>query len=74
MQICQIKYFHPLEREYEAWIMHQIEKYFDSLKIPCTIFAASPKIEKKWPADESLLVNIKLIGFQFKRTMIKDNS
>lgn len=61
----------PLEREYEGWVMREIEMYFNRLGIMNFTFGISPHIEKDWPADEALVFSnngeYKLIGFQFKR-------
>jgi hypothetical protein len=57
----------PLEREYEGWIMHQIDRYFQRVGVDVDFFALSPKYEKKFPADEILRVGDKVVGLQFKR-------
>lgn len=57
----------PLEREYEAWIVCEIESYFKAIGIVCDIWAISPKLEKTWPADEKFGFDGKVIGLQFKR-------
>tara|TARA_R110002110_G_scaffold414951_1_gene646856 strand:+ start:154686 stop:155354 length:669 start_codon:yes stop_codon:yes gene_type:complete len=62
-----IKYSIPLEREYESWIAEGIEKYFENIGIKVDIWAVSPSVEKKWPSDEQMIVNGKLIGLQVKR-------
>lgn len=61
---------YPLEREYEAWIIHQIEHYFRGLGVPVSIFAVSPTDEKTWPADEVVDVNGKIVGLQFKKPQL----
>ena len=58
---------YPLEREYEAWIINQIEKYFKKLSIDYNVFAVSPVDEKTWPADEAIDADGKIVGLQFKR-------
>lgn len=61
------KYSHPLEREYEAWIVAGIERYFMTLGVKFAIWAVSPNIEAVWPADEQLNVARKVVGLQFKQ-------
>jgi hypothetical protein len=59
---------YPLEREYEAWTVHGIEKYLRMRGVPHVIHAVSPHIEATWPADSKLhLGREKVIGLQFKR-------
>lgn len=62
-----IRHSHPLEREYEAWIVDGIERYFRAIAVPHAIWAVSPAEEASWPDDERLLVANKVIGIQFKR-------
>lgn len=57
----------PLEREYEAWIVHQIDRYFRRLSVSVITFAVSPDDESTWPADEVVDVQGKIVGLQFKR-------
>lgn len=57
----------PLEREYEAWIVHQIRQYFKGLAIPVSVFGVSPNDETTWPADEVIAAGSKIVGLQFKR-------
>ena len=64
------RHAHPLEREYEAWIVHGIERYFADLGLEFAIWAVSPDIEATWPADEKLLFGSKIVGLQFKQAKI----
>jgi len=57
----------PLEREYEGWIVHRIEKYFHHIGRKALVWAVSPTDEATWPADEALIVGGKLFGLQFKQ-------
>lgn len=57
----------PLEREFEAWVIAGIERYFDAVRWPARMWAVSPKKEGKYPADERLRFPGKLVGLQFKR-------
>jgi len=66
--LLTIKHGIPFEREYEAWIVDGIERYFENLGKSVDVWAVSPKEEKKWPADEALSINRKIIGLQMKRT------
>lgn len=61
---------HPLEREFEAWIVQGIERYFSDLGVAFAIWAVSPDIEAIWPADEKLLVGCKIVGLQFKQAKL----
>jgi hypothetical protein len=61
---------HPLEREYEAWIVAGIERHFDRLKIDFAIWGVSPNVEATWPADERLSVAGKIVGLQFKQAKL----
>jgi hypothetical protein len=58
---------YPLEREYEAWIMQQIDDYFGALGIPVDVFAVSPADEETWPTDEVVGYDGKIVGLQFKK-------
>ncbi len=58
---------YPLEREYEAWIITQIENYLKKISIDFDMFAVSPADEKTWPADEAIDLEGRIIGLQFKR-------
>jgi hypothetical protein len=64
------RHAHPLEREYEAWIVQGIEQYFTNLGIEFAIWAVSPELEATWPADEKLLVGCKIVGLQFKQAKL----
>lgn len=68
--LLKARHAHPLEREYEAWIVHGIERYFSDLGIEFAIWAVSPDIEATWPADEKLLVGCKIVGLQFKQAKL----
>lgn len=68
------KYANPLEREYESWIVHQIENYFKTINRQVNIWAVSPKYESIWPADEVLITGGKLIGLQFKQAKLSSAS
>jgi len=61
----------PIEREFEGWIVGQIDDYFSGLGVPVTLFAVSPKDESTWPADEALDLEGKLVGLQFKRPHLR---
>lgn len=69
LDILKTKYTKPIEREYESWIVQEIEKYFNSLGIKCVLLAVSPKVEKQWPADIQLFHPGIAVGLQFKRAM-----
>lgn len=58
---------YPLEREYEAWIMQQIDDYFAAFGIAVDLFAVSPADEETWPADEVVGYQGKIVGLQFKK-------
>jgi len=57
----------PLEREYEGWIVHRIERYFHRLGRSILVWAVSPFDEATWPADEAIIAGGKLFGLQFKQ-------
>ncbi|WP_411954006.1 hypothetical protein ACKXGF_12310 [Alkalibacillus sp. S2W] len=63
---------HPFEREYEAWVVSEIEKYFLSHGMNIEICAVSPKDEKTWPSDEYFSLSGQLIGLQFKRPYLNN--
>jgi len=56
----------PIEREYEGWVMDQIEDYFLSVRRLAITFAVSPTEEHHWPADEVVFSSGKIVGLQFK--------
>lgn len=56
----------PIEREFEGWIVQEIEQYFIDIGLKCILFANSPMNETHYPSDELLLFESKLIGLQFK--------
>lgn len=66
-------YSKPLEREFEAWTVSCIEKYFTALGLTYAIWAVSPADEVNWPADEKLSIKSKLIGLQFKQAKLRKN-
>ena len=66
----RVRYSHPLEREYEGWIVAGIERYLTTIGLPYAIWAINPDQEKVWPADEKLLVSAKVVGLQFKQAKI----
>jgi len=68
--LLKARHAHPLEREYEAWIVQGIERYFADLGMEFAIWAVSPDIEATWPADEKLLFGCKIVGLQFKQTKL----
>lgn len=70
LDFLKVKYTKPIEREYESWIVQEIEKYFNSLGINFVLFAVSPQDEKDWPADIQISHPGFLVGLQFKRAMI----
>ncbi len=43
---------YPLEREFEAWIIEQIDRRLTSMGVAHALFAVSPHVEVKWPADQ----------------------
>lgn len=47
---------YPLEREYEAWTIHGIEKYLRMRGLSHVVHAVSPHIEATWPADSKLYI------------------
>lgn len=57
----------PLEREFEAWIVDGIERYFTAIGWPFQVVAVSPAREKAWPADVAMEVYGSVVGLQFKR-------
>lgn len=63
-------YAAPLEREFEAWVVAGIERYFKALDLEYAIWAVSPAEEVTWPADERLLFNSKIVGLQFKQAKL----
>lgn len=67
MDPLAVSYTVPLEREYEAWCVAAMERYFENTGISYHLWAVSPATERTWPADEALSVGMKLIGFQFKQ-------
>jgi hypothetical protein len=72
MEILQTKYTKPIEREYEAWIINCIEKYFKKIDKQVRIFAVSPALESSFPADEIINYKFKIIGLQFKKTSVSN--
>lgn len=60
----------PIEREYEAWIVQEIERYFLRLGHQIFLWAVSPMAEATWPADEHLSWNGKVVGLQLKQTIL----
>jgi len=70
LPLLKATHAHPLEREYEGWIVAGIERYFESLKITYAIWAISPDLEATWPADERLNVEGKFVGLQFKQAKL----
>jgi hypothetical protein len=67
MNLLKIKYNSPIEREFESWIIQDIENYFDRIHKKVTIYAVSPADEKAFPADEMITYDSKVIGLQFKK-------
>jgi hypothetical protein len=62
----------PLEREYEGWIVREIEDYLALSGRKATIFGVGSAREKIWPADEELNVAGKVVGLQFKRPSLSN--
>ncbi len=60
----------PLEREFEAWLADGIRAYFKSVGVQARVWAIGPRQESLWPADQALLAEGKLVGFQVKRPTI----
>lgn len=73
MHPLDITYTSPIEREFEAWIVRGIEEYFSSIGHKVAIWAVSPNDEIHWPADESVVVDNKLIGLQVKKAHFSTN-
>jgi len=57
----------PLEREYEAWIISQMENYLERISTDFDVFAVSPADEKTWPADEAINFEGKIIEIGSKK-------
>jgi hypothetical protein len=74
MPILQRYLTSPIEREYEAWIVREIEDYFRSIGRPAIVWAVSPLDEATWPADVHLLAEGKVIGLQFKKLTLERSS
>ena len=70
MRILKEKYSLPIEREYESWIVNEIEKYFRKINLRIECFAISPALEKIIPSDDFFSYNGVLIGLQMKRVLI----
>jgi hypothetical protein len=70
LDYLSLSWSHPLEREYEAWLVHGIEDYFLRIDSQVAVFAISPTDEKTWPADEALTVDCKVVGLQIKRPKV----
>ena len=68
--LLQAQYAHPIEREYEAWIVQGIETYFHHASFSYAIWAVSPFEEARWPADERLALGCKVVGLQFKQAKL----
>jgi hypothetical protein len=62
----------PLEREFEGWITWTVLDYLEEVGIDARIWSISPQDEHTWPADETLLLEGKVIGLQFKRPYLAD--
>lgn len=73
LDFLKVKYAQPIEREYESWIIQEIENYFKSLGSNIVIFAISPQLENYYPADMQLSCPGLVVGLQFKRPMIDKN-
>ena len=67
LNLLQIKHNSPIEREFESWIIHDIENYFARINKRVAIFAVSPRDEKKFPAYEAIVYDSKVIGLQIKK-------
>lgn len=65
----------PLEREFEGWIISNIERYFETRGIKYYIRALMQEEEKEIGADEFLYFSdsFKIFGLQFKRPYINKN-
>lgn len=70
MDILQSIYTKPIEREFEAWIINCIERYFKKINKQVRIYAVSPNLESRFPADEVLNFDFKIIGLQFKKATV----
>lgn len=57
---------HPMEREFEAWIVREIEDYYLAIGLKACVHAVS--YEKTVPADEMVKAYDKIFGLQFKRS------
>lgn len=64
---------HPLEREFEGWIINQIELDLDSKGVSYAIFAVPPDLEANFPADELSSFQGKVVGLQLKRPYLASN-
>lgn len=62
----RIMKFHPLEREYEGWIVRELQDYFRNIGIEPLIHAVG--YERTFPADEFVKAGaLKVFALQFKR-------
>jgi hypothetical protein len=68
--LLKVRYAHPLEREFEAWIVEGIEHYGERVGLPLQVWAISPAVEVSWPADEKVVIDGKVIGLQFKQARL----
>jgi len=57
--LLQKRFAHPLEREYEAWIVQGIEAYFTKLSLKYAIWAVSIH-NSNWPLAASILQKLKV--------------
>ena len=64
--------FHPLEREFEGWVMRELEDYYSSLGIEAMTHAVG--YEASFAADEFVNLNEKIFALQFKRPQFDKTS
>lgn len=69
-EILNIVDAHPLEREYEAWVIRCIEEYLMALGRHYRVYACDIALERAIGADEKLDLDSKIIGIQFKRALL----
>jgi hypothetical protein len=74
MLLLKTRFDIPLEREYEMWIITDLERRLRQLALQPEIFAVSPTKERLWPADQCVGFSGKLFGLQFKRPCLPDRS
>jgi hypothetical protein len=73
VELLDVVISHPLEREYEGWIVRCIEDYFAEAGVGAAVWAVSSGEEMHWPADLKINTSfpLKLFGVQVKRPYLK---